>query len=324
MAVQSALATVGVAKQSAKGSAESNALFAHGLTDGTVLSVEVDQSIEEHTSGKRASSAVNRIAVMPAAEFTCRAHPKTIGLYAYAALGAVATAGSAPSTHTITLGDDLPYLTMFGTMAGNYYKVQDVKVDELTMSWEGNEPLEVGVTGMGTVLTVLSSAYTSTVNETADTYFRPVGGTFSVDVDGASGTAATAKINSGEVSITNNAEQIMVSGNITPDDVVIGRQEVEVSFDITPDNLNIWRTIVTGSSAGTLASGSVVYGSFSCQFVDGTNTLTVSGDRVAFTCDFPDADPAGGTVTLALAGLAVSDGSTSPITITVVNEQSSY
>lgn len=324
MAVQSALATVGVAKQTAKGSAAANATFAHGLTDGTVLSVEVDQSIEERTSAKRASSAVNRIAVMPATEFTCRAHPRTIGLYAFAALGGIATTGAGPYTHIVSLGDDLPYITMFGTMAGNFYKVADVKVDELTFSWDANEPVEVGVTGMGTVLSVLASTYTATTDESAATYFRPVGGTFTVDVDGAGSNPATAKINTGEVSITNNTEQIMVSGTITPDDVVIGRQEVEVSFDITPDNLNIWRTIVTGTPTGVSAGNNVLYGSFSCQFVDGTDTLTIAGARVAFTCDFPDVDPAGGTVILSLAGLAVSDGTTSPITITIVNSQATY
>lgn len=324
MAVQSALATVGVAKQSAKGSVASTATFGHGLTDGSVLTVEVDQSLEEHTSGKRTSVGVNRVAVMPGAEFSCRAHSKTVGLYGYGALGAIATTGAGPYTHTITLGDDLPYLTVFGALAGNYYKVSDVKVDELAFSWDGNEPLEVAVTSMGTTLEVLGSAFTKTNDEAAASYFTPIGGTFSVDVDGGSGTAATAKINTGEVTITNNAEQIMVAGNIEPDDIAVGRQEIEVSFEVTPNDLNLWRTIVTGSSAGTAASGSVLYGAFSCQFVNGSDTLTLAGTRVAFTTDFPDADPAGGTITLTLAGLAVSDGTTSPLTMTLVNSQASY
>lgn len=325
MAVQSAIATVGVGKQSSKGTALSTATFGHGLTDGAIMQVEVDQSIEEHTSGTRASGDVNRVAVNAGVEFTARAHPKSVGLYAFGALGAVTTTGAGPYTHTCTLGDDLPYLTTFGRLSSNYYKVQDVKIDSLGFSWSGNEPLEMSVTGMGTALSVLGSSFTVTNDETNDSYYMPVGGTFSVDVDASgSGTAATAKINSGEVTIANNAETIMVSGNIVPDDVVVGRQEVEVTFEITPDNLNIWRTIVTGSSAGSSASGSVAYGNFSCQFVNGTNTLTIAGTRVAFTCDFPDADPAGGTVTLSLAGLGVGNAGGSPLTVTVVNDTSSY
>lgn len=325
MAVQSAIATVGVGKQSSKGTALSTATFGHGLVDGAIMSVEVDQSIEEHTSGTRASGDVNRVAVNAGVEFTARAHPKSVGLYAFGALGAVATTGAGPYTHVCTMGEDLPYLTTFGRLASNYYKVQDVKIDSLGFSFTANEPLEMSVTGMGTALAVLPSAFTTTNDETNDSYYMPVGGTFSVDVDASgSGTAATAKINSGEITISNNAEPIMVSGTITPDDVVVGRQEIEVSFEITPDNLNLWRTIVTGSSAGTTASGSVVYGNFSCEFVNGANTLTIAGDRVAFTCDFPDADPAGGTVTLTLAGLGVGNAGGSPLTVTVVNTTSSY
>jgi hypothetical protein len=116
-----------------------------------------------------------------------------------------------------------------------------------------------------------------------------------------------------------------VSGSITPDDVTVGRQEVECSFDVTPDDLNLWRTIVTGTSAATTAGSSVLYGTFSCQFSNGTDTLTIAASRVAFTCDFPDADPAGGTLTLTLAGLAVSDSAgTTPLTVTLVNTQASY
>lgn len=324
MGVQSALAKAGIAKQTARGTAATSATFGHGLTDGAILQVEVDQSIEEHTSGTRASGDVNRVAVNAGVELSARVHAKTVGLYAYAALGSVATTGAGPYTHACTIGDDLPYLTAFGKLANNFYSVQDVKIDELGFAWTGNEPLEMSVTGMGTALEVLGSDFTITSDETNAPYFTPVGGTFSIDVDGASGTAATAKINSGEVTIANNAEAIMVSGVITPDDVVVGRQEIEVSFEITPDNLNIWRTIVTGSASGTEASGTPVYGSFSCQFVSGSDTLTISANRVAFTCDFPDADPAGGTITLALAGLVVSANGASPLTVSVSNSQASY
>jgi hypothetical protein len=324
MAVQSALALVGAAKQSVKGTAITTATFGHGLTDGAIMSVEVDQSIEEHTSGTRTSGDVNRTAITAGVDFTCRAHPRSIGLWAFGALGGIASTGAGPYTHTITSASDLPYLTTFGTLAGNYFRVQDVKVDSLGFSWSGNDPLEVAVSGMGTQLSILGANYTTTNDESTAAYFTPVGGTFSVDVDGASGTAATAKINSGEVTISNNADSVMVSGTIYPDDIIVGRQEVECSFEVTPDDLNLWRTIVTGTSGGSSVSSSVLYGTFSCQFVNGTNTLTLASTRVAFTCDFPDADPAGGTITLTLAGLAVSNAGATPLTATLVNSQASY
>lgn len=325
MALQSALATVGVAKQTAKGSAASTATFGHGLTDGTIMSVEVDQSLEEHTSGVRTSAGVNRMSVVPAIDFSTRAHSKSTALWAYAALGAISTSGSSPYTHVCTLGSSLPYLTTFGTMAGNYYKIQDVKVDSLAFSFSNNEPLVTKVAGTGTALSVLAAVYTTTNDETNATYWTPIGGTFSVDVDGAGTAAATAKITQGEISISNNTDAVIVSGAVVPDDVVEGRQDVECSFDIIPNDLNLWRTIVTGSTSGTAAGSSVIYGTFSMQFANGSDTLTIAAARVAFTCDFPDADPSGGTVTLGLAGLAVSDSSnTTPLTVTVVNTNPTY
>lgn len=325
MAVQSALALVGVAKQSGKASAASTATFGHGLTDGAIMSVEVDQSIEEHTSATRTSNDVNRTAITAGVDFTCRAHPKSIGLWAYGALGGISTSGVGPYTHTISSSSDLPYLTSFGTLASNYFKIQDLKVDELGFSWSGNDPLEVSVSGMGTQMSILGANYTTTNDESTAAYFTPVDGTFSVDVDAnGSGTSATAKINSGEVTVSNNADSVMVSGTIYPDDIIVGRQEVEVSFDITPDDLTLWKTIVTGTSSGSSVSSSVMYGNFSMQFVNGTNTLTLAATRVAFTCDFPDADPSGGTITLTLAGLVVSNAGASPLTVTLVNSQASY
>jgi len=324
MTLQSALATVGVAKQTARGTAITTATYGHGLTDGGVMEVEVDQEMEDHTSGVRASVAINRNSVVPGIDFTTRAHPRSVGMWLLGALGGVVTSGTGPYTHTFSLASALPYLTTFGTFGGQFSRVQDVKLDSLGFSWTGNEPLEVSVSGTGTVATVLGAAYTTTTDEAAATYMRPCGGTFTVDVDGAGGTAATAKILGGEVTISNNVEAILVSGTITPDDVFEGRQEVECSLDVNPDDLLLWRTIFAGTAAGTTAGQTVVYGTFSCQFTDGTNTLTLAGTRVAFTCDFPDADPSGGNVTLTLAGMAVSDGTTSPVTAALVNSAVSY
>lgn len=324
MAIQSALAQVGVAKQSAKGSAASNPTFGHGVTNGTVLTVEVAQALADQTSGTRVSPGVDRTGVMPGMDFSCRAHSKTLGLYLYGVLGSLATTGAGPYTHTITSGADLPYLTSFGKLGSNVYAVQDMKLDSVGINFNGTEPVEVAVSGMGTVANY-AATFTAGTDDTLASYFAAHTGTFSVDVDGGSGTAATAKIASGAITINNNLETIMISGSISPDDVFVGRQEVEVSFDIIPDDLAMWRTIVTGTSTGTTAAATPVYGSFSIAFTNGSDTVTLAGTRVAFTADFPDVDPAGGPVTISLAGLAVqpANGGT-PVTATLVNTQASY
>lgn len=321
MAVQSALSKIGAGKQSGKGSA-GTLTYAHGLSDGAVMTVDVQQALEDRTSGSRVAPAVNRTAIMSGVEFTSRAHAASSGLWLYAALGSISTTGSGTYTHVMTVGSDTPYLTTFGSLAANYYSVQDVKVGDLSLSWDGNEPLSMGVTGMGTVLGFPGS-FSPTTDDSHATYMRPVGGTFQIDVD--SSTPATANVVSGEVSIANSLSEVLLSGTITPNDIVLGRTEVECSFDIIPDNLNDWRSIVTGGPSGTSESGTPVYGSFSCQFTDGTNTLTVASSRVAFTVDFPASDPAGGPVTLSLAGLCVQPAAGgTPVTVTLVNSTASY
>lgn len=322
MPIQSALALVGAGIQSAKGSAESNPAYGHGITDGQVITVEVAQELESRTSGTRFAPSVNRTGVMPGMDFTCRAHPGSAGVWLYGALGAIATTGaSAPYSHAMTLGSDLPYLTAFGKLGTDIYAVEDFKVDALEISWSENEPVEIAVSGMGTTID-LGATFSAGTDESAATYMRPAGGSFQIDIDGT--TLAAAKVTGGSVSINNSLSPIMLSGSLTPSDVFPGQQAVEVSLDVTPENLNEWRTILTGSSAGTTVSSAPIYGSLSVQFTDGTNTLTLAATKVAFTTEFPSADAGGGPVTLSLAGLVVIPASGSPFTATLVNSVASY
>lgn len=321
MPLQSAIAQIGAAKQSGKGSAAASPTFAHGVTDGAVLSVDITQDADERTSGSLGLSDINRTGAMPAAGFTARAHPKSLGLYLFAALGGKSVTGAGPYTHVFTPADSLPYLSLFGKLDSVLTQVQDYKVDTLGISWSENEPLEVSVEGMGTVLSFPVS-FSPSVDDTQATYFSPVGGTFTLDTD--SGTPVTARVQGGEVSIANGLEGITLSGAITPDDIFNAQREVTCSFDIVPENLNDWRTIVTGSAAGAGITGTPPIGSFSVQFVNGTDTFTLAASRVAFTCDFPDADPSGGPVTLTLAGVVLKPAGSAQVTATLVNGQASY
>lgn len=323
MPIQSALALVGAAKQTAKGSPGASPTFSHGITDGSVMTVEVQQELESRTSGTRFAPAVNRTGIMPGMEFTCRAHAASAGLWLYGALGAVATTGSAPNfSHAITLGSDLPYLTAFGKLESSIYVVEDLKVDTLELSWSENDPVEMAVSGMGCDID-LAGTFTPGTSDEFATYMRPAGGTFQIDIDGS--TLAAAQVTAGSVSIANNLTPVMLSGRLTPGDVFPGQQAIEVSLDVTPDNLADWRTILTGTSNGTTVSAAPIYGSFSVQFTDGTKTLTLAAGRVAFTTEFPAANADGGPITLSLAGLVVlgATGGTA-FTATLTNGVASY
>ena len=320
--IQSAIALVGAAKQSAKGSASAQPTYSHGITDGSVLSLDITQDREERTSGSRFSPGVNRTEAQPGAEWTCRAHARTLPLYLYAALGAIATSGAGPYTHVLTLGEDLPYLSLFGKMGADIHRVPDAKVDELGISWSGNDPLEVSVSALGCELD-FQGTYTPTTDDSLAGYWTPVGGTFQLDIDGT--TLAAAPVTGGELSIANGASPIFLSGSITPDDIAVGAQEVEISLELTPANLNDWRTVATGSAAGSNIAGSPVYGSFSIAFANGADTLTIAATRVPFMIDFPDSDAGGGAVTITAVGMPVlPTGGGAPLTVTVVNTVASY
>lgn len=321
MPIQSAIAQIGASKQTAKGSAAASPTFAHGVTDGNVLSLDITQEADARTAGSLGRSDVNRTAAVPGAGFTARAHSKSVGLYLYAALGGKSVTGAGPYTHVFTPADSLPYLTIFGNLDGNLSRVEDFKVDSLGLTWNENEPLALAINGMGTTLG-FPGAFTPGTDDTVASYFRPVGGTFTLDVD--SSTPAAARVTGGEVQVNNALELIMASGAITPNDVYNAQREMSCSFTVVPDNMTDWRTIATGSAAGSSISNTPLYGSFSIQFVNGTDTLTIAASRVAFTCDFPAADAAGGPVELTLAGVVLKPSGSDQMTATLVNSQASY
>lgn len=317
--IQSAIAQVGVAKQSGKGSVAASPTYAHGVTGGSVMTVEIAQELEERTSGVRMSPAVNRTGVMPGIDFTGRAHPRSVGLWLYGALGSISTAGS--YTHTITVGDDLPYLTTFGKLGSNIYSVRDLKVDALGFSFENANPVEMSVSGMGTVVGY-PGAFNVVTDDSLASYFTAASGTFKLDTD--SSTPVTASITSGEINIANALETIMLSGSISPDDVFPGRHETEVSFDVVVANLDDWRILTTGTNSGSSASAAPIYGSFEIAFTSGTDILKLEAAKCAFTTEFPEANPGGGPVTLSLAGLVVQTAAGAGLTATVTNSVVSY
>lgn len=322
MAMQSAIATIGFAKQTAKGTAASDPVYLVGLADGGVFSDEIEQDLADVTSGTRAAPGVDRTGYQPGVDYGQRCYAASIGLLLYAVLGGKSVTGSGTYTHTITGANTLPYLTFFGDLDGTKTSVEDCRIDELTISWDGPGPVEVSVSGAGTDIGFPSSP-SATTDETRAAYLSAAGGTFEIDVDGTS--PATAKVKAGEITIKNNLDKVQLAASITPDDQHPGRREVEISLTVVPDNLNDWRTTVTGSAAGTTVSDEPVYGSFEITFIDGTNSLELESLRVAFVTEFPDADPSGGPVELELTGLAVLPlSSGEQITATLINSVASY
>ena len=77
--IQSAIAQIGAAKQSGKGSVAASPTYAQGVTGGAVMTVEVAQELEERTSGVRMAPAVNRTGADPASTCPSRRHDRICG-----------------------------------------------------------------------------------------------------------------------------------------------------------------------------------------------------------------------------------------------------
>lgn len=326
MPISTVSAIVGAAKQTARGALAANPQFAHGVSGGAPISVEATQAPLEVTTGLRASANVARESVKSSSDVQAPAYLKSLGLYLLGALGTATTTGSGPYTHTFVTGD-LPYLSFFAKNIGDEIEaIADAKIDELVLSWEGANAVQVSVKAMGTEFTY-AAGFTPGVDETgSESFLIPVGGTFEYDPIGS--TLVGARVVGGEVTVKNNVTQVDGSAAIVPMDTHEGRQEHEVKLTIVPDDLSDFRKVITGSGSGTAASESVPVGSVSLEFKEnngGTGSLIITGEKVAFLTTLPEADPAGGVVEIELVGTAVvADGGVSPLTFELTNGQASY
>lgn len=326
MPISTIAAVAGVAKQTARGSLPANPTFAHGLMGGAPIIVEASQNSLEVTTGKRAQSTIIRDSVKSSVDVQSPAYLKSLGLWLLGAMGTVTTTGSAPAfSHQFATGD-LPYLGVFVKGIGTDIEaIRDVKIDELTLKWEGAKPLELSVKGMGTVFSYPANFIPGTDETGSEDFLVPVGGTFGYDPTGSS--PADARVIGGELTIKNSVATIDASGSVVSADVQEGLQEHTLKLTIVPDNLTDFRKTITGSANGTAVSETVPYGSVALQFTQngGTGGLTVTGSKVAFLTAFPEADPAGAAVEIELAGTAVLPaGGISPLTYTLTNSQASY
>jgi len=332
--INTSIGLIGVAKQSAKGTAASTPSYVHGLTGGQVFKLDRSVESDDVSCGVRAGTDSHVESVVPGADFDTYGYADALPLYCYAAMGAIASSANAGTgmsgyyDHVITLGDLLPYLTIWGRIGGEYTSVAGCKVDQLEMEFEGNKPLEFGVTLIGLAATFGLSAIPGSVTPSCfDGYFVPTGGTFKVDT--VSGTPVTAPVTKGSLSLANNCTADPLAGQVTPGDVEEGKLVSSGSVTVKPDDLTLYRKMVTGSSSGTTLTGAMVYGSLEWNFThskDSKCSMKVEATNIPFTADYPDVDPNGGAaeVEFSFDNIGLASASGSPVTITITNDVSSY
>lgn len=332
--INTSIGLIGVAKQSAKGTAATTPTFVHGLTGGQVFKLDRTVESDDVSCGVRAGTDSHVESVVPGADFDTYGYADVLPLYYYGAMGSVASAAASGSgmsgyyQHTVTLGDVLPYLTVWGRIGGEYTSVAGCKVDQIEMEFEGNSPLEFGVTMLGIAATLGLAGFPGSADPSCfDGYFIPTGGTFKIDT--ATGTPAAAPVTKGSLTLANNCTADPLAGQVTPGDVEEGKLTSSGSVTVKPEDMTLYRKMVTGSSAGTAPTGAMVTGSFEWNFThskDSKCTLKIAATNVPFTADFPDVDPSGGAAEIEFSfdNIGIASASGSPVTVTVVNQIESY
>lgn len=332
--INTSIGLIGVAKQSAKATAASTPTYVHGLTGGQVFKLDRTVESDDVSCGVRAGTDAHVESIVPGADFDTYGYANVLPLYLYGAMGSIASAAASGTgmsgyyDHTVTLGDLLPYFTIWGRLGSEYTKVAGCKVSELEMDFEGNGPLEFGVTLLGIAATLGLDSIPGSISPSCfDGYFVPTGGTFKVDT--ASGTPAAAPVTKGNVKLENNCAAISLAGQVTPGDIEEGKLTTSGSITVKPDDMTLYRKMVTGESDGTVPTGTMVYGSFELEFThskDPKCTLVVTAGNIPFTADFPEVNPSGGAaeVEFSFDNIGVAAASGSPVTFVVTNQVSSY
>lgn len=332
--INSSIGLIGVALQDGKSTAASAPTCVHGLTGGQVFQLDRTVESDDVSCGVRAGTDAHVESIVPGADFDTYGYADVLPIYYYGAMGSIASAENAGTgmtgyyDHTITLGDLLPYLTLWGRIGSEFTKVAGCKVSELEMSFEGNKPLQFGVTMLGIAATMGLAGFPGSVDPSCfDGYFIPTNGVFKIDT--ASGTPAVAPVTQGSLTLDNACAAVAYAGQVEPGDIEEGKLTSSGSVTVKPDDLTLYKKMVTGSSNGTVPTGAMVYGSFEWEFThskDSKCKLVVSATNIPFTADFPEVDPAGGAAEIEFSfdNIGVASKSGSPVTITVTNTVESY
>lgn len=333
MSLNPSIGLVGIAVQTDKDTPAAAPTFMHGLTGGSPFGVSRSIANTSVSCGNRAPSdaRVDSIEVSPSVQSLC--YPDVFGLYLYAALGAVDTTAATGKEgyykHVFTMGDDLPYCTIWSQIGkNNFTRADGCRLGTLAISATGNEHLSMqadfkGIDGQVGIDSIPGSVQASCFGgkyTTTDCTFK---------IDAAGNTPADALVSEASFTVENNVSGLTSIGRVTPRDIAVGKLSMGCSVTTIPDDITEYRKLVTGSKTATKLSGSVVLGSVYAKFFhtdDPNMTLEVSINHCPFTADFPEVDPEGSEATIQFSTDAaiIASAGESPVTITLVNKTAKY
>lgn len=334
MALNPSIGLAGIALQTDRDTPASQPTFVHGLTGGSPFGMSRSIANTPVACGNRAPSdaRVDSIEFSPSIQSLC--YPDALGLYLFAALGkveskAAASVGEGYYEHTFTMGQELPYITVWGQVGKDgIARADGCKVGTLELSATGNEHLAMTASLMGIDGEVGIAEIPGDVQPSCyDGKYTTTECEFKMDT--ASGAPADALVSEASFTVENNCTGLTSLGRAMPRDIANGNLAFGVSVTTIPDNIDEYKKMVTGSKSATRVSSKVVTGSVSAKFFhtdDPKMTLSIEASNLPFTADFPEVDPEGNEATIQFSTDAalIKAANQSPVTIKLVNKTEKY
>jgi hypothetical protein len=318
--LQSRVATVGFAKQSAKASLETDPAYEIGVNSGTLAGIDFTEEDLPISWSSRMVQGHDRTQAIPTTSFESLAMPKSLGLLLQAAVGQDTISGAGdPYSHLFEPIVALPYLTMFSRRNDEYAVIGDGRVSELVLTWEKTGALKVSASVMGCTYEFDASAPTPDAQEKpAAGIMKGCGGTFQY-------AGNTAVITGGSITINNSVDAIFGSDSVLPADVFPALHTVDVSLTIVPENLDEFQRAATGTTGGATVSCLPIYTTADMSWSVGNDAdrqLTFDVDRMKTMVAFPEVQSSGGPVELSVEGSIAEAASGTTYDFTLTNDVS--
>lgn len=237
------IADLSFALQAAKGTASPAGQHRTYLTGGGFGPSRESADVEE-TSASRLRSTSFIARVFAEGEPQAAVRPNWIGLLLHAAMGAKAVSGAAdPWTHTFTLANTQPYLTVWRTLATLFEKFTDVKVTSLNFESASGGILQVTIGLLGLFPEYKTTAEVSVQPETTEPFLHmDAKSQFLLEA------AGVARISNVGVSISTGVEAAY-GDSITPDAAEEGMHEIIVTTQQTIADFSTWNRFHYGTAS---------------------------------------------------------------------------
>lgn len=335
--INTSIGLLGVALQADKATPATEPTFKHGLTGGGLVKPERTVEQKNVACGLRANAANGAYVseVNMGVDFETLAYADALGLYAYAQLGNIVSTPvdglDGYFKHVITLGSAIPYLTFWGQVGDTNEETVSVahgcKMDTLTFDFEGNAPIDIGVTAAGIDALLFTSWAGEAEPSCFDGYFIPTEGEFLIDTN--TNTPAEAIVTKGNLEMSNSLTPYRSAGRVMPAELSEGKNTSKISVTVMPEDWALIRKVLTGTDTGTTVTSKIVRGSSKWKFThsqDANCSLEILAANIPWNCETPEINPEGNAAEIEFSAddIGIMSKNDTPVTITIVNKVQQY